>query len=280
MARGDLTDAQWETISPLLPVNGQGRGGWWKSHRKIVNGVRWRIRTGSPWRDVPRRRFGPWQTVYDRFNRWSKDGTWDRLLLALQEDDGAGGRHDDTLWCVDGSSVRAHVAAAGAKKRAVGHSDNQALGRSRGGFTTKFHMICDGLGNAITFVLSQGQRHDSAFFHDVLDAGLRSDPHAEDAHRRRPDKLAADKAYRAKHILDRLAEEQIEPIIPKKSNELRKSTDRAFDKASYRRRNVVERLIGWLKQWRGVATRYDKLARNYRAALTVALMERSLRRRA
>ncbi len=116
MARGDLTDVQWERVAPLLPKNGRGRGGWWKSHRQVINGIRWRARTGSPWRDLPRRRFGPWQTVYDRFNRWSKDGTLDRILAALQKQDERDGKHDHTLWCVDGSNVRAHAAAAGAKK--------------------------------------------------------------------------------------------------------------------------------------------------------------------
>jgi len=116
MARGDLTDAQWDRIKQYFPVNGKGRGGWWKSHRKMVNGIRWRARTGSPWRDLPRHRFGPWQSVYDRFNRWSKDGTLARVLAALQEEDRENGLHDDLLWCVDGTSVRAHVAAAGAKK--------------------------------------------------------------------------------------------------------------------------------------------------------------------
>ena len=129
MARGDLTNEQWERISPLLPKNSEGRGGWWKSHRKIINGIRWRTRTGSPWRDLPRRRFGAWQTVYDRFNRWSKDGTWERIWVALRVEDEADGKHDHTLWCVDGSNVRAHVAAAGAKKGilatlTIKHSEN------------------------------------------------------------------------------------------------------------------------------------------------------------
>lgn len=120
MARGDLTNEQWARIAPLLPENGKGRGGWWKSHRMIINGIRWRVRTGSPWRDLPRRRFGPWQTVYDRFNRWSKEGVWTRILAALQAEDEQSGMHDHTLWCIDGSSVRAHASAAGAKKGILG----------------------------------------------------------------------------------------------------------------------------------------------------------------
>lgn len=135
-------------------------------------------------------------------------------------------------------------------------------------------MMCDGQGKAIAFALSQGQRHDSGLFQVVLDDSLLS---ARSMGANNPEKLAADKAYRAKHILDRLESEEIEAVIPAKRNEKPKSTAKSLDKAAYRRRNVVERLIGWLKHWRAVATRYDKLARNYRATVTLALIERSLR---
>lgn len=129
----------------------------------------------------------------------------------------------------------------------------------------------------MTFLLSQGHRHDSAFFHDLFERGFES---TQRTGRAKPDKLAADKAYRAKHILKRLRREGIDAVIPKKSNELPTANEPAFDKATYKRRNIVERLIGWLKQWRAIATRYEKLARNYRAMLTLALIERSLRRNA
>jgi transposase len=76
--RGELTNEAWERIAPLLPENGR-RGKQWKDHRKIVNGILWKIRTGAPWRDLPES-YGPWQTCYGRFTRWSRDGTWDRLL--------------------------------------------------------------------------------------------------------------------------------------------------------------------------------------------------------
>ncbi len=114
MERGDLTPSQWRRLQPLLPHR-TGRGGNWKSHRKVINGIRWRARTGAPWRDVPRG-YGPWQTVYDRFNKWSQDGTWDRILAALQACDEEAGVHAHELWCIDGSVVRAHVSAAGAQK--------------------------------------------------------------------------------------------------------------------------------------------------------------------
>ena len=73
--KGEFTDEAWTRIAPLLPKNGQ-RGGRWRDHRKVVNGILWKLRTGAPWRDLPER-YGPWQTCYDRFSRGRRDGTWD-----------------------------------------------------------------------------------------------------------------------------------------------------------------------------------------------------------
>ena len=82
MRRHELSDVQWAWIEGLCPAN-EGRGRPWKDHRQMVNGMLWVLRTGAPWRDLPAR-YGPWQTVYDRFNRWRKDSTWDRILEHLQ----------------------------------------------------------------------------------------------------------------------------------------------------------------------------------------------------
>jgi transposase len=72
--RGEITDQAWQEIEPLLPEYGQS-GGQWREHRTVINGILWKLRTGSPWRDLPQR-YGPWQTCFDRFNRWRRDGTW------------------------------------------------------------------------------------------------------------------------------------------------------------------------------------------------------------
>ena len=114
VGRGELTDAAWERIAPLLPGSGR-RGGQWRDHRAVVNGILWRGRTGAPWRDLPER-YGPWPTVYDRFVRWRRDGTWDRLLAEVQTRSDAVG---EIVWevGVDSTSVRAHQHAAGARKR-------------------------------------------------------------------------------------------------------------------------------------------------------------------
>jgi transposase len=113
--RHELTDEQWELIEELFPENAH-RGGQWKDHRTMVNAMLWWLRTGAPWRDLPER-YGPWKSVYDRFNRWSKDDTFDRIIERLQIRLDAEDKIDWDLWCVDGSSVRASRAAAGASKK-------------------------------------------------------------------------------------------------------------------------------------------------------------------
>jgi len=116
MKRHELTSEQWELIQPLLPpVASTGRPP--RDRRLMLNGILWVLRTGAPWRDLPER-FGPWRTVYGYFQRWRGDGTFDRILETLQIRLDRDGRIDWDLWCIDGSSVRASRAAAGASKKA------------------------------------------------------------------------------------------------------------------------------------------------------------------
>jgi transposase len=114
VGRGELTDRAWTAIAPLLPAGGE-RGGQWEDHRRVINGILWRLRTGAPWRDLPER-YGPWQTVYDRLVRWRRDGTWDRLLTQVQTKNDAVGA---VVWevSIDSTVIRAHQHAAGARKR-------------------------------------------------------------------------------------------------------------------------------------------------------------------
>ena len=115
MRRYELTDEAWELIGDLFPIQ-TGKGRPWRDHRVVVNGMLWVLNTGSPWRDLPER-YGPWQTVYNRFNRWRRDGMFDEMLERLQIRLDTEGRIDWDLWCLDGSSIRAHVAAAGAGQK-------------------------------------------------------------------------------------------------------------------------------------------------------------------
>lgn len=112
--RADLTDAQWEVLEPLLPAGKPGRPPK-RTKRQLIDGIRWRVRVGAPWRDVPAC-YGPWQTVYGLFRRWQRDGTWRRILAGLQARADAAGL---LTWevSVDSTIARAHQHAAGARKR-------------------------------------------------------------------------------------------------------------------------------------------------------------------
>ena len=155
----ELTDAQWAKLAPLLPPQRPRMGRPPKDHRLIVEAIVWLDRTGAPWRDLPSQ-FGPWETVASRFTA-GRQGIWDRVLAALQADTDARGELDWLLHFVDGSVVRAHQHAAGARRRPAtahldtgalvdpdqpGDRDREALGRSRGGYSTTLHLRVEGRG--------------------------------------------------------------------------------------------------------------------------------------
>ena len=277
MARHGLTDWEWQAIEPLLPAERGRRGRPWNAHRRTIDGILWVLTTGAPWRDLPTE-FGSWSSIHDRFNRWSRDGTWKliqrTLLKWLGERDGI----DRDLWFIDGSSVRATRAAAGAGKRgASGEPEDHALGRSRGGYGTKFHLVCDRLGVPLTVEVTPGQRHECACFEQTMD-GV-SIPGRRGAPQRRPRRLGGDRGYSYPRIRAWLRSKRIGVVIPTRRNQQR-STD--FDPHAYRDRNVVERCVGWLKEARRVSTRYEKLARNYlsmirRGGPPLAIVRRLLR---
>ena len=114
MNRHELTDEQWTRLAPLLPPQHPTRGRPNHDHRRVVNGMLWRLATGAPWRDVPPQ-YGSWRTVYSRFRRWQAAGVFDRVLAALQRAGDAAGKLNWSLHFVDGSIVRAHQHAAGAR---------------------------------------------------------------------------------------------------------------------------------------------------------------------
>jgi transposase len=114
MARYELADDEWNLLRNLFPA--QKRGGRWNDHRTTLNGMLWILRSGAPWRDLPER-YGKWKSVYHRFNRWRREGLFDRILKALRIRLDKQGKIDWDLWLVDGSNVRASRAAAGARKK-------------------------------------------------------------------------------------------------------------------------------------------------------------------
>jgi len=107
MGRFDLSDEEWAVIEPLLPKD--GRGPKRKDDRQVLNGIFYILRTGAPWRDLPER-YGPYTTVYNRYNRWGERGVWKGIFAALAEE------VEDSLIFIDASIVKAHRAASGSKK--------------------------------------------------------------------------------------------------------------------------------------------------------------------
>ena len=105
--RYELTDLEWSILQPLLP--NKARGVPRVDDRRVINGILWRFRTGSPWADIPER-YGPPTTCYNRFVRWRDKGVWDRLLDAVSQ------AYDGNLVMIDSSCVRVHQHGATAKK--------------------------------------------------------------------------------------------------------------------------------------------------------------------
>lgn len=121
MRRFELTDEQYALLEPLLPLKkptGRPRA----DDRMVLNGLLWKMATGASWRDIPER-YGPWQTVYERFSLWGADGTWERIIAALQVKLDARGALDWSQFNIDGTSIRASRAAGGARKKG-GHPAN------------------------------------------------------------------------------------------------------------------------------------------------------------
>jgi transposase len=116
MKRHEITDEQWKLIEPILPKRTATTGRKPRNPRQMLNAILWILRTGAPWRDLPER-FGPWQSVYDYYRNWRNNGTFDQILQVLQIRLDREGKIDWDLWCIDGSSVRASRAAAGALKK-------------------------------------------------------------------------------------------------------------------------------------------------------------------
>jgi transposase len=117
MRRYELTDEEWAILDPLLPPERSGKAGNpYRSHRMVLNGIFWILRSGAPWRDLPEH-YGPWTTVYDRFRHWRDNGLFEKILNKLEARARRAERIDFEFSAVDGSTVRAHKSAAGALKK-------------------------------------------------------------------------------------------------------------------------------------------------------------------
>lgn len=240
-----LRDDQWDRIKDLLPGRPGYVGVTARDNRLFVEAVLYRYRAGIPWRDLPER-FGDFRTVHTRFARWARSGVWARVFEILAAD------ADNEYAMLDSTIVRAHQHSAGALKKNIG---DQAIGRSKGGLSTKIHARTDALGNPTGFYLSGGQASDLVGADQLL-PGLEADA------------VLADKAYDAdERVLAVLEAAEITAVIPPKRNRI---VLRAYDQDLYRARHLIENFFQKLKQYRAIATRYDKLARNFLAGIHLA----------
>jgi len=212
--------------------------------RNTIEGILYRLRVGCPWRDLPID-FGKWNSIYKRFNYWSKTGKLMAIFEELSKD-------PDFEWkFIDGSVVKAHQHSLGAEKGQV-----TAIGKSVAGNSSKIHMAVDACGNPIEFEVTEGQLHDSKAAPELI--------------ARLPEggSTIADRGYDSDPLRDLIKENNSVPVIPRKKNSKIGNDD--IDWCLYKYRHLVENVFARLKHFRSIATRYDKLKRNYEGMLALA----------
>ena len=236
-----LTDESW---SKLRKIMSQFQIYDKPNLKSDVEGMLYRMRVGCPWRDLPES-FGKWNSIYQKFNRWSSNHKLLQIFQSLVHE-------PDLEWeFIDGSIVKAHQHSTGAATE-----DNEAIGKSRGGNTTKIHMAVDAYGLPVGFILTGGEVHDCKAAPELL--GVL--PHAE--------YVVADKGYDSEELRELIRKQSSIPIIPRKSNS--KTGNESMDWCLYKYRHLVENIFARIKHFRSIATRYDKLQRNYGSMLAMA----------
>ena len=256
---GVLTDAQWDALAPLIEQCRPPHKTEHDNLRRTIEAIVWRHENGAKWRSIPPH-LGPWWMAAQTFIRWSHHGVWERLLEQAQQREGL----KLGMAFLDGTTIRAHQKAAGATKKGESSAQRdkrEALGRSRGGFSTKASVIVDGSGRAIGFALAPGQANELPMAPVLLSVltvlALW---------------IVADRGY-SSHAFRRLIWSLgSRPAIPTKRNE----APVACPPWIYNNRNLVERFWSRVKGRaakrtdRAVATRYEKTERSFMGVLCMA----------
>jgi transposase len=231
-----ISDAAWKSILPFLIDSPNVYVGNPEDCRRFLSAVIWITKEGATWRALPKV-YGHWNTIYRRFGRWCDAG----VFQALHEHFHDAGEVSAIL--VDSTTVRAHSCAAGAPKK-KGGQEAQCLGRSRGGFTTKLNLALSDECVPLRWTLTAGQCH------DITQASALIQGYSCQS-------VIGDKAYDSDAFIAEITSRDAVAVIPPRKN---RKEPRTYDQELYKRRNLIERFFNWLKQYRRVATRYDKLA--------------------
>ena len=236
-----LSDEHWSKLRKIMRENGI----YLKPKLRLtVEGIFYRMRVGCPWRDLPPE-FGKWDSIYQTFNRWSGKGKITKIFKSLVID-------PDVEWeFIDGSYVKAHQHSTGAATQ-----ENEGIGLSRAGNTTKIHMAVESGGLPIHFIITGGEVHDNK----AAPGLIMELPKA--------DYVIADRGYDCEATRNLIKESGAMPIIPRKKNSKIGNDD--IDWCLYKYRHLVENVFARLKHFRAIATRYDKLKRNFEGMVALA----------
>ena len=241
MPRLMLSDEHWSKLLPIM----RSAGIYGKPKlRRTVEVILYKLRVGCPWRDLPDY-FGHWNSVYKRFNEWCR---LEKLAAVFNE---LASRPDLEWQFVDGSIVKAHQHSSGAA-----HGADCGIGKSVAGNTSKIHLAVDSFGLPIAFEITGGEVHDCKRAPEFI-AAL---PQAEH--------VICDKGYDSEPLREQILASGALPIIPKKKNSKTGNID--LDWGLYKYRHLVENAFARLKHFRSIATRFEKLKRNYAGMLALA----------
>jgi transposase len=251
----EISEEQYEQIKNSLPLQ---RGNVSLTNLQVLNAILYVTEQGCKWRGLPKR-FGRWHTIYTRMNRWAKNGVLDRVFEQLQNEQIV--RIKIEALSLDSTSVKVHPDGTGALKK----NGPQAIGKSRGGWNTKIHMVAADARTAITFSLSPGNDHDAPHGRALLE---QLGPMPEGL------ALLMDRAYEGDETRQLVLDLGMIPVVPPKSNRLHPWD---YDRAIYKKRNEIERLFRRLKGFRRIFSRFEKLDVLFLAFLCFALIVEALR---
>ncbi|WP_408872004.1 IS5 family transposase, partial [Gluconobacter oxydans] len=227
-----LTEEQMDRLRPFFPKShGKPR----VDDRRVLSGIIFVNRNGLRWRDAPRE-YGPHKTLYNRWKRWSAMGVFIRMMEGL-----ATGKAEPQTIMIDATYLKAHRTASSLPVKKGG--SGRLIGRTKGGMNTKLHAVTDRNGRPFDFFMTAGQISDYTGAAALLD----SLPPAE--------WMLADRGYDADWFREALEEKGIKPCIPGRKS---RAKPVKYDKRKYKRRHRIEIMFGRLKDWRRVATRYDR----------------------